>query len=76
LLLAFGDRVKRRYFLYDVAVVRPRQALARLLPEVLIGAAALLAVSCSHGYSGPDCGSPLAAQYTQECNPNVRRGGG
>jgi hypothetical protein len=53
-----------------------RRALERILHEVLIGAAALLAVSCSHGYNGPNCSSPLAAQYTQECNPNARRGGG
>jgi hypothetical protein len=67
--------MRRREFQCDAAVTRPRAALGWILLEVLIGTAALLAASCSHGYSGPNCSSPLAAQYTEECNPNVRRGG-
>jgi len=38
--------------------------LAAMVAPVLAG--------CSHGFSGDNCSSPLAAVYTEQCNPNVR----
>jgi hypothetical protein len=50
-------------------------AVGRLLLGVLASMSAWPLATCSHGYSGTDCSSPLAAQSTEECNANVRRGG-
>ena len=47
----------------------------RILLGVLAGMTAWPLATCSHGYSGADCGSSLAAQATEECNPNIRGGG-
>jgi hypothetical protein len=35
---------------------------------ILVGLA-----SCSHGFSGDNCISPLAAVYTEQCNPYLER---
>ena len=38
--------------------------------------AVLALTSCGHGFNGDNCQSPIAAQFTSQCNPYLNRGGG
>jgi hypothetical protein len=40
---------------------------------VLAASTVLTLAACRYGYNGDTCQSPIAAEYTEQCNPYLHR---